>query len=196
MLSICREPRLPLTFSVNSKALTAEDTNVQSILLGSSPNQPMVSYDRTLEALIAFSWHRCDIKPSLEIANHTVKRAKASEIKGQLFGAWRGPISNSATISSLTTKSQEAYHLFNTHLSDDLESQRLGGQCGIDLVDAARATLVQDSSMAVSLAGEVERKCAALSDNVIHSRSLVILGSFLDQALQRQGALQHLNRAT
>ena len=49
--------------------------------------------------------------------------------------------------------------------------------------------------MAVSLVKGVERKCAALSDDVIHSRSLVMLGSVLDQALQRQVALQHLNRA-
>jgi len=92
------------TFSVNSKALTAEDTNIQSILLGSLSSQPMVSYDRTLEALIAFSWHRCDTKSSLEVANQTVKRAKASEIKRYIAPAWAGPISNSATISSLTTK--------------------------------------------------------------------------------------------
>jgi len=34
-----------------------------------------------MEALIAFSWHRCDIKPSVEIANHVVMAANASGVE-------------------------------------------------------------------------------------------------------------------
>jgi hypothetical protein len=66
------------TFSVKSKALAAEDTNIQSILFG-SPHT--IRSDRTIEAVIAFSWHRCDTKPDLEIANHAVKAAKASTLR-------------------------------------------------------------------------------------------------------------------
>jgi hypothetical protein len=46
---------------------------------------------------------------------------------------------------------QEAYQLFNT-LSDEVESQRLGGQCGMDLVNVARLTL-QDKGKAVPWPG-------------------------------------------
>jgi hypothetical protein len=46
---------------------------------------------------------------------------------------------------------QEAYQLFNT-LSDEVESQRLGSQCGMDLVNVARLTL-QDKGKAVPWPG-------------------------------------------
>jgi hypothetical protein len=60
------------TFPKNSKTLAVEDTNIQSILFSSPASQHIVPSDITMEALIAFSWHRCDTKPNLEIANHTV----------------------------------------------------------------------------------------------------------------------------
>jgi tetratricopeptide (TPR) repeat protein len=88
----------------------------------------------------------------------------------------------------------EAYRLFNTLPSGDLESQRLGGRCGIDLVQAARVTL-QDKADAVSLARDVEEKCSNLSDDLVHGRSLVFLGTALNKAQQREEALVHLNRA-
>jgi len=34
-----------------------------------------------MEALIAFSGHRCDTKPNLEIANHEVTAANASGVE-------------------------------------------------------------------------------------------------------------------
>jgi tetratricopeptide (TPR) repeat protein len=48
---------------------------------------------------------------------------------------------------------------------------------------------------AFSFGRDVESKCAALSDDHIHGRSLVILGAALVAAGQRQEALVHLNRA-
>jgi tetratricopeptide (TPR) repeat protein len=72
--------------------------------------------------------------------------------------------------------------------------QRLGGQCGIDLVDTARLVL-QDNHEVVSLARDVETKCAALSDNIIHGRSLVLLGAVLQEAQQPQEALRYLDQA-
>ena len=65
------------TFPKNSKALTAEDTNIRFILFGLPSSQLTVPSDRIIEALIAFSWHRCDTKPSLDIVNHAVTTAKA-----------------------------------------------------------------------------------------------------------------------
>ena len=78
------------TFSKNSKALTAEDTNIQSILFVSPPSQHIVPSDRTMEALIAFSWYRCDTKPNFEIADHVVMAAKASGVQRYIASAlWR-----------------------------------------------------------------------------------------------------------
>jgi len=66
------------TFPNNSKALAVEDTNIQCILFSSPTSQHIVPSDITMEALIAFSWHRCDTKPNVKITNHAVSTAKAS----------------------------------------------------------------------------------------------------------------------
>jgi hypothetical protein len=72
------------TFSAKSKALAAEDANIQSILFGSPDT---ILSDRIVEALTAFSWHRADTKPDLEIANHAVDAAKASGVKRYIASA-------------------------------------------------------------------------------------------------------------
>ena len=88
---------------------------------------------------------------------------------------------------------QEAYQLFNTLLPGEVELQWLSGQCGIDLISAAQMALpVNRMGEVVSL---VEKKCAPLLDDIIHGRSLVILGSVLNQALQPQEALHYLDPA-
>ena len=75
------------TFPKNSKALAAEDANIQSILFGSPLSQPTVLSDRTIDALVAFSWHRCDTKPALDIANHAVTVARASGLEDHIASA-------------------------------------------------------------------------------------------------------------
>ena len=68
------------TFPKNSQALAAEDTNIHSILFSSLPLQHTIPSDKTMEALIAFSWHRCDTKPNIDIVNHGVTAAKATGV--------------------------------------------------------------------------------------------------------------------
>jgi tetratricopeptide (TPR) repeat protein len=188
-----------LQFSVKSKALAAEDTNIQSVLFSSPTLQHTVLSDRTMEALIAFGWHRCDIKPSVEIANHVVTAANASGVeryKASAVWCLGKTYDRIGDHRHSYDRLLEAYRLFNILPSEveSLESQRLGGQCGIDLAGVARSTL-QDKGKAVSLARDVEMKCAALSDNVIHGRSLNALGIALTGAGQPQEALVHLDRA-
>ena len=57
------------TFTDKSKALAAEDTNIQSILFSSPLSQLTIPSHRTMEALIAFNWYRCDTKPNLDLAD-------------------------------------------------------------------------------------------------------------------------------
>ena len=91
---------------------------------------------------------------------------------------------------------QEACQLFNALLPGEVELQWLSGQCEIDLISAARMALpVNRMGEVVSLARDVEKKCAPLLDDVIHGRSLVLLGSVLNQALQPQEALHYLDQA-
>jgi tetratricopeptide (TPR) repeat protein len=179
------------TFPENSKALAAEDTNIQSILFGSSHT---ILSDRTIEALIAFSWHRADTKPDLEIAKHAMKVAKASDVKRYVVSAiwclgW--------TYRQLGDHHSSYKHLQEAYLLSsacDMDLRRLHCQCGIDLVEVARV-IFEDTGKAVSLAREVESKCSALSDDHVHGRSLVLLGANLNNAHQPQEALEHLNRA-
>ena len=186
-----------LTFPQHSKVLAVEDANIQSILFSSLTSQHIVPSDTTIEALIAFSWHRCDTKPNLEIANHAVTAAKLSGVERYVASAvWclGQTYAQLGDHDSSYAHLREAYRLFNSLPPGEVESQRLGGQCGIDLVDTARLVL-EDKDEIVSLAQDVETKCAALSDNVLYGRSLVILGIALRRAQRPQEALRYLDQA-
>jgi len=181
-------------FLTNSKALAAEDPNIQSIFFGPPDTLPS---NRTIEALIAFSWYRCDTKPDLEIAHHAVKAAKTSGVKRYIASAvwclgW--------TYCQLSDYHSSYDHLYAAYrLSDDpsageVELRQLHCRCGIDLAEVARLAF-EDKGKVVSLAQDVESKCAALSDDEVHGWSLVCLGSALIVVQQRQQALTHLNSA-
>jgi tetratricopeptide (TPR) repeat protein len=185
-------------FPKKSKVLAAEDTNIQSILFSSPTLQHPVPSDRTIEALIAFSWHRCDTKPNLEIANHAVMAAKASGIVRYIASAvWcLGKTYNRlGDCRPSYDHLQEAYRLFDSLPPGEVESQRLGGQCGIDLVDVARFALPDLPEVVITLARGVEMKCAALSDEVVHGRSLTLLAAALRSTQQWEEALHYLNQA-
>jgi hypothetical protein len=62
------------------------------------------------------------------------------------------------------------------------------------MVDGARLTF-EDGEKAVSLARDVEKQSATISDDLIHGRSLMMLGLVLDNSGHRQEALRHLERA-
>jgi len=185
------------TFAKNSKALAAEDTNIQAILFGSLPSQLPVPSDKTIEALIAFSWHRCGSKPTLYIVNYAVTAAKASGDERHIASAvWclGRTYTQLGDYRSSYDHVKEAYELFNTLPPGEVNSQRLGGLCGIDLVDVARFVL-QTCDKIVTLARDVETKCAALLDDAVHGRCLLVLGAVLHQAEQWKGALQCLDHA-
>ena len=87
---------------------------------------------------------------------------------------------------------QEAYRLFNALPPGEVESQRLSGLCGIDLVEV-RYTLQVDE--VVSLAWDVKEKCTAMLDDLIHGCSLLVLRKALYSAQQWQEALCYLSQA-
>ena len=184
------------TFSDKSKLLAGEDTNIQSILFGSPPSQLTVLSHRTMEAIIAFTWYRCDTKPNLEIAEYAVMATKASGVQKYIASAaWSlgKTYYRLGNYDASYNHMQEAYRLFNTLPSDEVETQRLGGLCGIDFVDNARFIL-QDEEV-LSLAWDVEEKCTRLSDDFVHGRSLQELGKALYEVQQYQEALNHMDRA-
>ena len=149
-----------------------------------------------MEAYIAFNWYRCDTKLNLEIANHAVMAAKASGVQRYIasakwcLGKTYHRLGNWDTSYS---HMQEAYQLFNTLPPGEAEFQRLVCQCGINLVDIARFTLQADE--VVSLARDVEKRCTALSDDLVHGRSLLELGVALYVAQKWQEALCYMDQA-
>jgi len=181
-------------FLVNSKALATEDPNIQSIFFG--PSDPLPS-DRTIEGLIAFSWYRSDTKPDLEIVNHAVKAAKISGVKRHIASAvwclgWT--YRQLGDYRPAYDHLYAAYQLSNDRSPGEVELRRLHCQCGIDLVEAAYMTL-EDEGEVISLAQDVESKCAALLDDQVHGFSLVCLAAALSAACKQQEALAHLNDA-
>ena len=67
-------------FLMKSKALAAEDINIQAIVYGTLQHKTKLS-DKAIEALLGFSWYRCYMKPNIEIAKHTVSMAKLLELR-------------------------------------------------------------------------------------------------------------------
>ena len=178
--------------------VAAEDVNIQAILYGSPTMQHSItSSDRAIEALIAFSWYRHDTKPNVEIAKHAVSMAKGFRIKRYIASTlWclGSTYFILAEFHSAYDHLQEAYQLFNTLLPGDHELQRLCCLCGIDLISAERFES-NNRVKAISLARDVVKRSATISDDLVHGRSLEKLGLVLSEHGHRQEALRHLECA-
>ena len=192
----CRE--YDPAFPIKSKALAAEDINIQAILYGSPIMQHIVLSDRAIEALTAFSWYRCDTKPNLEFAKHAVSMAKAFGIKKHIASTsfcLGTTYSLLGEFHAAYDHLMEAYQLFRALLPGDHELERLCCQCGIYLIDAARLIFgFEDYHMVVSLARDVEKRSATISDDLIHGRSLIMLGLVLRRIQDPKESLCHLER--
>jgi len=150
-----------------------------------------------METLIAFCWHRCDTKPIIGIVEDLVKIAEASGIKKYIaIAVWCLGKSHHQIASYCLAYEhlRKAYGLFNA-LPAEQKLDHLAGQCGIDLVDAARFVVPRRDKV-VLLAEETESKCATLSDDLIHGRSLVFIGMTLREDQRQQDALSYLDRAS
>ena len=205
------------------KALGAEDVNIQAILFSSptTKHSDMLS-DKTIEALISFSWYRCAYaKPNLEIAKYAVSMTKAFGDKKHIASSlWcmGSTCSYLGEYYAAYDHLKEAHRLYNTLLPSqkwyDLsmgflgkkngpraftrnpskhELHRLCCLCGIDMIEVA--CIFEDGNKVVSMARDVEKQAATVSDNQIHARSLMTLGSVLDDYGDRREALRHLERA-
>ena len=182
-------------FPVKSKALAAEDINLHAVLYSTVQHNTKLS-ERAIEALIAFSWYRCETKPNLDIAKQTVSMAKTFGVERYIastlwcLGMTYGFLGE---FYDAYDHLLEAYELFNTLLPGDRELQLLCCRCGIDMVDGARLTF-DDGEQAISLARDVEKQCDTVSDELVHGQSLIMLGLVLENWGYREEALLHLER--
>ena len=184
-----------LDHSDQNPALAAEDINIQAILCGSLTTQD--SNEMCIEALIVFSVYRCNNgRPNLEVAKHAVSMAKAFGNKEYIALSLCYLGNTYHLLGEFYTAydhMQEAYQLYNALLPGNRELQRLCCQCGIAMVNEARLTF-KDGAKVVSLARDVEKQAAIISDDYAHAQSLVILGRVLVNFGDRHEALRHLER--
>ena len=179
----------------NVKALAAEDVNIQAILCGTHTLQHS---NMSIEALISFSWYRCNnAKPNLEVTKHAVSMAKAFGDK-RFIASSLWCLGNTCGVLgdfyAAYHHLQEAYQIYNALLPGDRELQLLCCQCGVAMVNGALSTF-EDGDKVVSLARDVEKQAASVSDDYTHVTSLVMLGSVLHNYGHRQEALHYLERA-
>ena len=184
------------------KALAADDVNIQAILCGSPTMQDsnMLS-DKVIQALVSFSWYRCiNAKPNIEVAKRAVSMAKAfgnkTYIASSLWNLWclGETYCYLGEYHAGYDHLQEAYHLYNALLPGDRELQKLCCQCGIDMVDAA-CVIFKDGDKMVTLARDVAKQAATVSDDHIHAESLMMLGKVMVDFGNRREALRHLEHA-
>ena len=176
------------------KALAAEDVNIQAIFCSSPTTQHNML---SIAALVAFSWYRCDVKPNVEISKHAVSMAKAfgnkEYIASSLWCLGR-TYDFLGEFYAAYDNLQEAYQLYNALLSGDRKLQRDCCECGISTVNVACLTF-EDGDKVVSLARDIEKQAATISDDFLHAKSLVMLGKVMVNIGNRQEALRHLERA-
>ena len=199
------------TFADKSKALAAEDANIQSILFGSPQSQVTAPSHTTMEALIAFSWYRCDTKPNLETAKHAVMAAKATEVQRYIaLALWCLGMTcfRLARNFDSFTYMREAFRIFYNHLDGEVELIRLGVLCGIDFLGGIMqfglhsyisSSVDENLNLEIDWARMMVKKCATISDHdsddLVHGCSLLSLGIALNNAQQRQEALCHMDHA-
>ena len=110
------------TFKANSEALAREDTNIQSILVGTVDH--MGSDDQLVQALLAFSWYRRDTKPSIAVAEHTLNVAKANRNERYIaeallcLGSSYSELDNH--IAAKLVLEESSQFLFGDHLTQQL----------------------------------------------------------------------------
>ena len=135
--------------------------------------------------MIGFSWYRCNnVKPNVEIAIHAVSMAKAFGNKKYIaLSLWCLRLGNTyhylGEIYAGYDNLQEAYQMYNAQVLGDLKLQRICCLCGIDMVNEARLTF-EDGDKVASLARDVVKQAATVSDDDVHARSLVVLARVLD----------------
>ncbi len=128
-------------FKQHSKALAAEDTNIQSILLVLASSESSISPERVVQALLRFTWYRYDTRPSIEIAESTLNRARLlgeDRYIAEALSVLGGTYLRTRTGVGLQVLT-EAFQLFDK-LSGDRDTAWLAAQCGCFLARSKLST--------------------------------------------------------
>ena len=174
-------------FNQKSKALAAEDTNIQSILL------PLVVSESIIKVLLHFTWYRFDTRPSIEIAQHTLDLAKSLgkdryivEALCALGGTYFRLSKDELAMHSLSEVCQ-----LSDKLTGELGVSRLTAEC-ISLLTDARTDCEMPVDSTLSLIYHMQPK---FSDDFDRAYVLKALGLCFLQKRQYLEAINVLDNA-
>jgi len=182
-------------FKVYSMALAREDTNIQSILVGAI--EIAGNRDQLVQALLAFSWYRCDTKPLPAIAEHTLSLAKSNGSDRHIaeallcLGYSYERLDRDPEAENLL---EESSKLFRS-LPDEPSAQKLGFEC--DLLRARVYGFVygRSNDERNNIIKDVLARTEVL-DRYWYARALRELGELHMWCGENEEALEIFNKAT
>ena len=185
-------------FKQNTEALEAEDTNIQSILIGSeSPSRDSSSpSDQAVEALLRFTWYRFDTRPSIVVAQRTLEVAQLSGNKFYIAKALTilgGTYRINSKFVDAERHLSEAFQLFNG-LKTNSYVAKLATECGL-LLARTRIFLRRSSTKVISFLRTLQSKYETVLDDFGRASILKELGHQLSFNYEYEEALDVLGRA-
>ena len=185
-------------FKTHKGALEEEDTNIQSILIGSelTSGDPSISSDQEVEVLLRFAWHRFDTRPSMVVAQRTVEVARLSGKKkfiAEALTVLGGTCHRISKFGDAERYSSEAFQLFDG-LTTDGDIPKLAIECGL-LLARSRAFLDQPGGENISFIRALQSKYEANLDDFGRASILKELGRTLSYEDEYEEALDVLGRA-
>jgi len=116
------------TFKARIEALAKEDVNIQSILMGNIDHTGCD--DQLVQALLAFSWYRCDTKPIIAVAKHALRVAKENGNKRYIAEALLCLGSSYAQVDN-DAEAERALEESSQLLVDDDTNHQLSFECAL-----------------------------------------------------------------
>ena len=188
-------------FTTHKGDLEAEDTNIQSILIGSesSSGDHLIPSDQAVEAHLRFTWYRFDTRPSFVMAWRTLEVARLSGKKKYIAEALTilgGICRTNSKFVDAEKHLSEALQLFD-ELTIDENVAKLATECGLLLARSRDFLDNLDESRreTVSFVRTLYSKYEAALNDFWRASILKELGDQLSFVDQFEEALELLGRA-
>jgi len=162
-------------FGTQAEALTREDSNIQSILVGAG--ELSNSDDHLVQALLAFTWYRIDTKPIIAVAEHTLNVAKATGSNRYIaeallcLGCSYSQIHDFDQAKRLLSESSQ---MFEALANDDDICRNFTFECAIALAYVHRYLPRSGSDITMAIITSVLSRTG--SEDYWHARALFELG--------------------
>ena len=181
--------------SYNNDAMTAEDTNIRSILLVSFPENPLIPPRRVMEALLQFCGYCNIVRPSIEIAVHALAIARSLGDQGLIAQALYTSGVTLGTMDRTELAEQslaESYQILKQFTLPEL--RRYTAECGLHLA-AARMSISEPIPPIIDFLEELLSTFGDVLYDYQRARILRQLGDCLSYDGRTTQALENLSAA-